>query len=115
MKDIKNIKATGNYVVLKMVVKDQDEGMYKKKKSGLYVPNQEEEQAAPAGGGKMQLDHALVHEVGPDVKDPGFKVGDKVVFNEYDIKYVGRKENMFGITKAESIMATYEDEEIEEE
>jgi co-chaperonin GroES (HSP10) len=41
------------------------------------------------------------------------EVGDRVIFNEYDIKYVGSKENMFGIVKDTSIMAVYEAEKTE--
>ena len=113
MREIKDIKATGEFVVLKMVVKKQNDD-FKQKKSGLYVPNQPSEQTS-TGGGKIELDYAVVHEVGPNVEDDSFKVGDRVIFNDYDIKYVGSEKNMYGITKAGSIMATYEPgEEIED-
>ena len=115
MVEIKDIKAIGNYVVLKMVVKEEDSEMYKQKKSGLYVPNQQEESPASVSTGKLELKHALVHDIGPDVENANFKIGDKVIFNEYDLKNVGSKENMFGITKAESIMAVYDEEEVLEE
>lgn len=112
MREIKEIEATGEYVILKMVVKEEGD-MYKKNKSGLLVPNQDE--PAQTSSGKLELDHALVYKIGPDVEKPSFKVGDRVIFNDYDIKYVGSKENMFGITKAGSVMAVYEPgEEIEE-
>lgn len=115
MREIKEIDATGEYVVLKIVVKEEGDDMYKKNKSGLLIPNQDSAPTANTGSGKLQLDHALVYKIGPKVDDDSFKVGDKVVFNDYDIKYVGSKENMFGITKASSIMATYEPgEEVEE-
>lgn len=113
MREIKEIEATGEYVILKMVVKEEAD-MYKKSKSGLLVPNQENA-ATQTSSGKLELDHALIHKIGPDVENPSFKVGDRVIFNDYDIKYVGSKENMFGITKAGSVMAVYEPgEEIEE-
>ena len=112
MTEIKTIQAKGNHVVLKMVVKQDGGDMYKKNKSGLLVPN--EESAPSAGGGKLELDYALIHDIGPKVENPDYKVGDRVVFNEYDIKYVGSKENMFGIVKEGSIMAVYEAEKSEE-
>lgn len=111
MKEIKTIEAKGNYVILKMHVKEKGEP-YVQKKSGLYVPDEGPSQ--PAGGSnELELDHAEVYHISPDVDNPTFSVGDRVIFNEYDIKYVGSKENMFGITKAESIMAVYEPEEEE--
>lgn len=107
MTEIKSIEAKGVHVVLKMVVKEEGGEMYKKNKSGLLVLN--EEQPTPtAGGGKLELDYAEIHDIGPKVENPDFKVGDRVIFNEYDIKYVGSKENMFGIVKESSIMAVYE-------
>lgn len=107
MTEIKTINAKGNHVVLKMVVKESGGDMYTKNKSGLLVPN-EEQPTQTASGGKMELDFATVYDIGPKVENPDFKLGDKVVFNEYDIKYVGSKENMFGIVKDTSIMAVYE-------
>jgi len=116
MREIKEIKATGEYVVLQMVVKEEGSEMFKKNKSGILLPNSDEVgQTANTGNGKLQLEHAVVHDIGPGVENPSFKKGDKVVFNDYDIKYVGSKENMFGITKATGVMAVYEPgEEIEE-
>ena len=109
MKEIKHIEAKGNHVILKMHVKEKKEP-YVQQKSGLYVP--EEGMSQPAGGNnELELDHAEVFHISENVENPTFKVGDRVIFNEYDIKYVGSKENMFGITKAESIMAVYDPEE----
>ncbi len=107
MTEIKTINAVGNHIVLKMVVKEGGGDMYTKSKSGLLVPN-EEQPTQTTSGGKLELDYALIHEIGPNVENPTFKIGDKVIFNEYDIKYVGSKENMFGIVKDTSIMAVYE-------
>ena len=113
MTEIKTIEAKGNHVILKMVVKQDGGEMYKKNKSGLLIPN-EDAPTQTAGGGKLELDYALVHSVGPKVENPDYKVGDRVIFNEYDIKYVGSKENMFGIVKETSVMAVYEAEKTED-
>ena len=113
MTEIKTIEAKGNHVILKMVVKQDGGEMYKKAKSGLLLPN-EDAPTQTAGGGKLELDYALIHSVGPKVENPDYKVGDRVIFNEYDIKYVGSKENMFGIVKETSIMAVYEAEKSED-
>ena len=107
MTEIKSIQAKQGYVVLKMHVNEKSDP-YKQEKSGLFVPNEDTSQTS---GGQLELDHATIHDIGPDVENPTFEVGDRVIFNEYDIKYVGSKENMFGITKADSIMATYEPDE----
>lgn len=107
MTEIKNIKAIGEYVVLKMVVSESDGDMYKQNKSGLLLPNEDTSNTSKTPGGELKLEYALIHEIGPKVETPDFKVGDKVVFNEYDIKYVGSKENMYGIIKSSSVMAVY--------
>lgn len=113
MTEIKTIEAKGSHVVLKMVVKQDGGDMFKANKSGILVPN-EETTTQSSGNGKLELDYALVHSIGPKVENPDFEVGDKVIFNEYDIKYVGSKENMFGIVKETSVMAVYEAEKTEE-
>lgn len=99
------------HVVLKMHVKKTGKNPYKKLKSGILISNEEPDTAA--GNSKMELDFAEVYDIGPGVES-SFQKGDHVIFNEYDIKYVGSEENMFGILKASSIMAVYEaQEEIE--
>lgn len=106
---IDKIKASGEYVVLKFEkVEDENNELYKKKK-GIWLPNGENTESGPPQQQKQSL-QAYVHDIGPAVKDDAdFKVGDIVIFNDYDVKFVGDFEEggMYGITKAQSVMATY--------
>lgn len=114
MKEIKSIKATDEYVVLKMHTKKTGDA-YKKHKSGLLLPNVGQKDEVGTSSNKIELDFAEIFDIGTKVKDPAFKVGDHVIFNEYDIKYVGSAENMYGVLKAANIMAIYESgDEVEE-
>lgn len=97
---IKAIEATGNYVVLKLEeAKKKD--MYEKKGSLLVQTD------GPDQKSKIQ---AKVFHIGPKADNElGFKVGDIVVFNDYDAKHVGEMETgMYVITRDVSIMAIYE-------
>ncbi len=105
--EIKKIEAKGNYVVLKLIEKE-DKDPYKKK-GQLFVPEEEK------SSGQRELERAEIYHLGPKV-DPelGLSVGQTVVFNEYDIKYVGG-EQLYGLTQDSSIMAVYEREPEPEE
>jgi co-chaperonin GroES (HSP10) len=91
-----------NYVLIHFVKKEGE----KKSKGGIYLPFQE-------NGGQSQKEanpdnfDFVVEAIGSEVKD--VKVGDYVVFNEYDMKGLQDKnDEIFALTKEESIMATYE-------
>lgn len=99
---MKNFKPKGNYVLIKLEKKTGD----KKTKGGIIIPDFEgksnDNTASPSSH------NFIVDEIGPDVKS--VKVGDLVIFNEYDLKGVKDDEdNHYGICKEESIFATYED------
>lgn len=112
MKEIKEIKAMDDYVVLKMHTKKTGKDPYKKLKSGILIANEEPE--AGVGSSKIELDFAEIYDIGKNVEN-SFQKGDHVIFNEYDIKYVGSAENMYGVLKASNIMAVYESGEETEE
>jgi co-chaperonin GroES (HSP10) len=104
MVKMKEVAAKGEYVVLKFNKVEENGEMYKKKKSGILVPNGDFASPVP----KKQAMEAKVFSIGSDVK-LDVSVGDTVVFNDYDIKYIGDLEEdcLYGLTKGSSIMATY--------
>jgi len=109
---IKEIKAKGKFVVLKF--EKVDDGMFKKKGS-LLIPSvstsNPQENASQKDTTRWR---AFIFDIGPDVENPSYKIGDMVVFNNYDIKYVGSDDdNTFGIVQGHNIMATYAEEEEE--
>ena len=55
----------------------------------------------------------IVAAVGPDVdlRKYNFKIGSKVIYNDYDAKRIIAKRNIFVITKPESIWAVFQSEE----
>ena len=100
---MKKFHPKGEYVLIYFSKKgDESE---KKTKSGIVLPYQEEDSSTKGvSPGKYDF---VIHELGPDVK--GVKVGDKVIFNEYDMKGLqDDDEYMYALTKESSIMATYE-------
>jgi len=76
-----------NFVLLKLIKVDDE-----KSKSGLIIV-----------GGKDRYD-AIVELKGPEAKGD-FKVGDVVVFNEYDKKIIERSNITYIIVQDKSIMA----------
>lgn len=110
--EIKNIKACGDYVIIKVVKIEKKED--NKTKSGIILLNKEENENTKTNiNGERVTAVFYVNEIGPLVnKDTcGFKVGDEVVVNGYDTQYVGDdKDNLFAICKAESIKCVVESE-----
>ena len=55
----------------------------------------------------------VVAAVGPDVdlRKYNFKIGSKVIYNDYDAKRIIAKRTVFILTKPESIWAVFESEE----
>ena len=92
----KPIRATGNYVILKLVKVKKDE----KTKGGILLVNNKEKYKA------------IVFDIGPDVKDVNFKEGDNVVFNEYDKKAVDVDDDIYIIVQAKSVMAVLDNSKI---
>ena len=101
MSKIKNVRALGEMVVLKFVpVKKTN-----LTKNGLLLVKENEKEEH----------EAIVDSIGPDVKDPSFKVGDKVIFNNYDLMMVEEEDPedaskviKKGFVKASSIWGIYE-------
>jgi co-chaperonin GroES (HSP10) len=54
--------------------------------------------------------YAIVEKIGPEVEKITFKVGDRVMYNDYDCKIFGDEVNTYGLTKAESVWAVYTEE-----
>ena len=76
-----------NYVLLKLVKVDDE-----KRESGLILV-----------GGKDRYD-AIVEEIGLEAKGE-FKIGDVVVFNEYDKKVIERNNVTYILIQDRSVMA----------
>lgn len=88
-----DVKAVGNYVVLKFISVERE--LYRKR-GEIWVP----------GEGDSEAFKAVVHHIGPEVSEPVFKVGDEVVFNQYDMKAVGDEDgDKYGIVQGHNIMA----------
>lgn len=100
---MKNFKPKKNYVLIWLRKNEQEEGL-KKSKGGLYMPNDDKQDAKEAQPGKYDF---IISAVGPEVEN--VKEGDYVIFNEYDVKFVqDEDEEKYGLTKEDSIFATYE-------
>lgn len=99
----KEVKAVGKYVVLEFVPVKQD--LFEKKEgSSLLLPTGETEDMT--GTAKKEIHKAMVHDIGPEVEKPSFKVGDEVVFNQYDMKMVENSDGQqYGVLQGTSIMA----------
>lgn len=69
------LEALGNHVILE-IIQQSDELKNRLKKSGLLVQD-DIKQGEP--------DRGRVYAIGPDVKEPGFKVGDVVVFHTKEV------------------------------
>ena len=113
--NIKEITPFGEYVVLKFEEVKENNDLYKKdKKTNLFLPTQDNapQKTMRENNNKYQ---AKVFKISDEIKDKVcFKVGDIVIYNDYDLKLVGSPENLFGIIKSSNIMASYEEGEDEE-
>jgi co-chaperonin GroES (HSP10) len=92
---IKNIKPVGKYVLIKLHKETGEEVT----KGGLVIVKP---------GEKNVLAFATIEGIGNEVVNASFKIGDKVVFNEFDLKKVDCQEGDFGLLKFESIIAIHE-------
>lgn len=105
---MKNLVPQNDRVLIKYIEVDSSGDMFKKdKRSGLILPNGQSSDISKSGG-KYE---ARVHSVGNNVDLSKFtwKVGDKIIFNEYDVmKIQDEDENIWGLTKPDSVWATYD-------
>ncbi len=91
-----DVKATGNYVVLKF---ESVERELFRKQGKIFVPNSNEKETYKP----------TIYSIGPEVKDPSFKIGDEVVFNQYDMNKFGDDTGqIYGVVQAHNIMAVLE-------
>ena len=98
---ITNIEPCGKMVLLKF--NEVKESNLYKMKGNVLVQNER------ATDEKKRM-YATVEKIGPDVTNITFKVGDRVFYNDYDCKVFGDEEVNYGLTKAESIYAVYEED-----
>lgn len=99
---ITNIEPCGKMVLLKFnEIKETD--MFTLK-GNVLVPN------ARAADEKRKV-YATIEKIGPDVDKNliNFKIGDRVFYNDYDVKAFGDDDTTYALTKAESIYAVYEE------
>ena len=94
MKEINEIKAVGEWVVLEA---RRVEAEVKKTASGLIMPNKEaagQNVNNPSANGKITVDF-FVHSVGEEAKT-NIKVGDQVIVDDYDCQMIGDgKDNIY--------------------
>jgi len=89
----REIRAVGNHVVLELISVERE---LFRKRGQIYVPSEDAEETF----------RPIVYNIGKDVEDPDFKVGDEVTFNPYDMKGVsGEEGRKFVVTRDISIMA----------
>jgi co-chaperonin GroES (HSP10) len=103
---IKQAKPSNNYVLIRF--QEVNVEPYEKSNGGILVPNQEQNNS-----GKSKKHKAYIEDVGPSVntEERGFRVGDEVIFNEYDLKQFGDADQTFGLVKDENVMAVIQTEE----
>lgn len=100
---MRNFKPKKDYVLIRLEKKD---GGMRKTKSGIVLPDMGE--SSPSKTASPSTHNFIVDAIGPEVKD--LKIGDFVIFNEYDLKGVrDDDDNHYGICKEDSVFATYED------
>lgn len=104
---IKEIKATGKYIVIR--VKEVAMSVETKTKSGIILQSENTDGQKinnKQGNGKTR-GIFIVDSIGPDVdlEKVGFKVGDEVVINDYDAQTVGDEDTTFVLCKADSVKA----------
>ena len=116
-KEFKRIEATGKYVVLRC------ERVLRKKTEivsagGIIIPGQENAQTgrevARGGAGEKTVVDMFVESIGPLVENDkyGFKVGEQVIANNYDLQFVGERDDVFyALTQADSIKCVIEPNE----
>lgn len=105
---MKNLIPRGDRVLIQYVEVGGSGELFKKNKSGILLPNGASASDTSKSGVKYEARIAAVGEK-VDLSTVQWKIGDKVIFNEYDVmKLQDEDENIWGLTKAESIWATYD-------
>lgn len=110
---IKTVRATCNYIVLE--AKEIKETITTAKTEGGLLlqtevkTGQNINKVNAAGKGRFKL---IVHDIGPDVEIDklGYKVGDEVIVNDYDVQTIGDEDSTYVLCKANSVKAVVETE-----
>lgn len=106
MKEIKEIKACGEWVVLEAREVEAEE---KRTKSGIIIPGQQAEgQSVNSSGGKKTVD-LFVYDIGPDAADKAsYKKGDMVIVDNYDMQPIsdgGKTYVLCHFTKVKAVIS----------
>ena len=103
-KKFNEIKAINNYVCLRVERIKESDGW--KEKNKILVPNKPSEVDPQNERFRVNL---YIHNIGDLVENPQFKIGDKVVANNYDMQFVSDSdeddENVYVLIKADQIKA----------
>ena len=116
---IKDIKATGVYVVLKAVPAEETKEVVTE--GGIVLSgdasgvNEATEKINDPKGGKLRIQQPKVYSIGSKVKkeEYGFDIGDTVVYNNYDSQVIQpepEEEIYYILCKADSIKAVIKEE-----
>ena len=106
MKEIKSIKATGEWVILEAREVIAEE---KKTESGLILPGRSQDgQVVNSSSGKRVVD-LFVHDIGPDaIGKVSYKKGDMIIADNYDLQGCGSDTQTFYICHYTKIKAVIE-------
>ena len=117
MKVLDNVKAKGNYVVLKGTKNEKSSKTIEKKGILLLDGATDKSNPQQAVAEKEISWDFKVHSVGENVDSKsGLEIGEIVFYNNYDAKFIGYHDsNMFVLVKDSSIMATYSSSEMTED
>lgn len=103
---INNIKAIGNFVVLKAV--PIEEKKEKKTDAGIILPEQEEKYGTKVNNatsdGKIKA-KLVVESIGSDIDKAKYdiKVGDEVICDNYDLQTIGDDDETYCLCKITSV------------
>jgi co-chaperonin GroES (HSP10) len=108
-KTIKDITAMGEWVVCEAI---PAESKVEKTASGLIMPGVKatgQNVNNPNKSGKLIVKYFVVKSIGDKVKDPAFKIGDKVVIDDYDCQMISNGENgAFCLCHSSKIKAVFD-------
>ena len=111
---IKEIKATGKFVVCK--VEEVKSTVETVTESGIILQSENTDGQkinSKAGNGEKIRGVFIINSIGPDVElsKYGFAIGDEVVLNDYDCQVIGDKDTTFVLCKADSVKAVITSED----
>lgn len=106
MKEIKSIKATGEWVILEAREVIAEE---KKTESGLILPGRSQDgQVVNGSNGKRVVD-LFIHDIGPDaIGKVSYKKGDMIIADNYDLQGCGSDTQTFYICHHTKVKAVIE-------